>query len=235
MSNIALGEGLPRTITIPGEGLQVLGGPLPQLGRFVVESVVASIDTSGSGPVTPELTVADPSGVVIATKAQTSPIPGASSGLATWALRLSDDGAGFTLPTASITIYKGNAVAINAAAGAFLPWNTLFFGPAELDLTTPTQPVFLTDGLYWVSAIVQSIAPLAAGKFAAGQLAGHVGPIDTTAETLYNGPTMAGAVNQSMSILLSAKAGAYVNVNVTNQDTVARSFKLFQASIEKVL
>lgn len=87
-----VGEGTPLTAQGSVDGTDQATYELPLLGRFVVESVVASIDASGGGDTTPTLTVLDKSGAVIARKSQTSKIPAGDTGDATWALRLADDG-----------------------------------------------------------------------------------------------------------------------------------------------
>lgn len=87
-----VGEGVPLTATVNGDGTQLAAYTLPLQGRFVVESVVADVDASLAGAVNPLLRLRDKSGAVIATKRQGTPIPAGSTGSATWALRLADDG-----------------------------------------------------------------------------------------------------------------------------------------------
>jgi hypothetical protein len=79
---------------VPGEGSNVLTFTIPPGVEFNVESVLAEVDTSAAGSTIGELSIADQSGAVIATKRQSTPIPGGSSGSETWALRLDDDTAG---------------------------------------------------------------------------------------------------------------------------------------------
>lgn len=63
----------------------------PGLAQFV-QSVYIEVDTSGSGDVSPTLTISEQSGVVIAKTQQGSVIDGGGSGSATWALRLAANG-----------------------------------------------------------------------------------------------------------------------------------------------
>lgn len=60
-----------------------------------VESVVATIDTSGGSGSRPRITVRDPSGVIIAETRANGTIPSGTTDRATWSLRLTDDTSGF--------------------------------------------------------------------------------------------------------------------------------------------
>lgn len=82
----------PRTIVTPGAGQTSVSVALPQGLGFKVQTVYAVIDTTG-GATTPELTLADASGQVIATKPQATKLSGSTTETATWALRLGDEGA----------------------------------------------------------------------------------------------------------------------------------------------
>jgi hypothetical protein len=79
-SNLTTGTGTESaTYTVPGN--------VP----VKVESVVATITNGSASAVTPEVTIRDQSGVVIARKAQRVTIPAGDTGTATFALRLDDD------------------------------------------------------------------------------------------------------------------------------------------------
>lgn len=81
----------PVTSKVPGNGTGTVSFSVPPDG-FKLQSVVAVIDGSADlAPVTAELSIADPSGVVIAYKRQSETIPATESGTATWALRLDDE------------------------------------------------------------------------------------------------------------------------------------------------
>jgi hypothetical protein len=81
----------PRTVVVAGGGTNTASFTIPPGVEFTPESVVASVDDSAGGDTIAELSVADQSGVVIAAKRQSTPIPGGDTGLATWALRLDDE------------------------------------------------------------------------------------------------------------------------------------------------
>lgn len=81
-----------QTARTPGNGSGTLTYTLSS-DSFDVESVYVSVDaTAAASAVTAELTIKDQSGVVIARKKQTATIAAGSTGSATWALRLDDDG-----------------------------------------------------------------------------------------------------------------------------------------------
>ena len=81
----------PRTIVLPGNGTQAASYVLPPGLLQYVQSVLAEVDATAAGSVRPTLSIAEQSGVVIATKRQSEAIPGGGTGSATWALRLTDD------------------------------------------------------------------------------------------------------------------------------------------------
>lgn len=83
----------PRTVVVNGDGSTTLTFPVPAATIFALESVYVEVDTSGAGPTTATLTIADQSGQVIATKRQGQTIDAGASGSATWALRLADEAA----------------------------------------------------------------------------------------------------------------------------------------------
>ena len=84
----------PRTIVLPGNGTQAASYTLPPGIFQYVQSVLVQVDATAAPAVRPTLSIAEQSGVVIATKRQGETIPGGDTGSATWALRLSDDGGG---------------------------------------------------------------------------------------------------------------------------------------------
>lgn len=81
------------TLTSAAPPAQVVEYVLPSGIGFKLQSVVATIDATGAGDVLPELTLADPSGEVIAAQPQGSPIAAGTIGRATWALRLAANAA----------------------------------------------------------------------------------------------------------------------------------------------
>ena len=80
-----------RTIVLPGTGSSTASYALAPGVLQNIESVVATVDTSGSGDVTPVLTIAEQTGNVVADKQQQNAIAGGGSGRATWALGLADE------------------------------------------------------------------------------------------------------------------------------------------------
>lgn len=87
----------PQTKVIGGDGTSTATYELAPGVFQYIESVLVEVDTSGSGDVQPTLTVQTTDGVPIADKQQDTPIDGGGSGRATWALRLSGNGASNTL------------------------------------------------------------------------------------------------------------------------------------------
>lgn len=113
-SNLTTGTGTESVVyTVPGNV------------AVKVESVVATITNGSASAVTPEVTIRDQSGVVIARKAQRTTIPAGDSGTATFALRLDDDEAttapattmaDLILATGPAAFWKLNEVTGNIAA-----------------------------------------------------------------------------------------------------------------------
>ena len=92
----------PRTIIVPltSPGQTATYRLAPGVTQYI-QSVVATVDTSASGDVTPVLTISEQSGVVVGDKQQTNAITGGGSGRATWALGLADE----TLPASGFIRY----------------------------------------------------------------------------------------------------------------------------------
>jgi hypothetical protein len=151
---------------VQGAGTQSAVFTMPSNVALKVESVVATVSNGSASDVTPELTIKDSSGVVIATRRQTAPIPAGDTGTATFALRLADDGgasaAGFVPTLAnSLGLYSGQFAA-DATTQPF-PWGWAD-GAVLLDVSTPTDPLVLVSGIY---AINTQIDQGAAGGSAA--------------------------------------------------------------------
>jgi hypothetical protein len=113
----------PRTVVIRGDGTNVLSFTIPSNVDFNVESVVASVDASGAGDTIGELAIAEVTGEVIATKRQSEPIPAGDTGLETWALRLTDEGAGAAagFPNLPYAVASGNGTIANGGMALTLP------------------------------------------------------------------------------------------------------------------
>jgi hypothetical protein len=83
----------PLTQLVAGNGQSSVSYQLPA-GLFqYIQSVVATVDTSASGDVSPLLTIRDDADLVVADKQQGDTLDAGGSGRATWALRLTDEGA----------------------------------------------------------------------------------------------------------------------------------------------
>ncbi len=130
-----LGAGVPLTAKGLADGTPTASYRLPDLGVFVVETVVAEIDANGGDAPRPTLRVRDKSGAVIATKRQGESVPAGDTGSATWALRLDDNVApvytsaefvfaaddGITIKGEACALYFGPAPGENGAAGNVTP------------------------------------------------------------------------------------------------------------------
>jgi hypothetical protein len=133
---------------------------MPSNVALKVESVVATVSNGSGSAVTPELTIKDAAGTVIATKRQASSIPAGDTGTATFALRLADDGgasaAGFvpngTNSTDNYTGFCNPGLLSNSFDWQF---NS---GPGLLDLTDPYNPVVKTPGVYSVINRIEQTA-----------------------------------------------------------------------------
>jgi hypothetical protein len=90
MATAPAGTG-PRTIVVAGNGTQAASYTLPPGIFQYVQSVLVQVDATAAPAVRPTLSIAEQSGVVIATKRQGEAIPAGDTGSATWALRLTDD------------------------------------------------------------------------------------------------------------------------------------------------
>jgi hypothetical protein len=86
------GDALSNIVT--GNGTRSLTFTMPKTVALDVESVVASLNNASAADVTPEITIKDASGEVIATTAQTTAIPAGDTGTATFARRLAASQAG---------------------------------------------------------------------------------------------------------------------------------------------
>lgn len=84
----------PHTALVPGQGSSTVTYTLPA-GLFqYIQSVVATVDTTASGAVTPLLTIRDDGGEVVADQAQDDALSAGGVGRSTWALGLRKGGAG---------------------------------------------------------------------------------------------------------------------------------------------
>ncbi len=108
---------------VSGNNTQSLTFTMPGGVAMKVLSVVATVTNGAGSAVTPELTIKDQSGVVIAARKQSSSIPAGDTGTATWALRLDDDSAG-TSPGGS-----GIQFDTDPQSGGFLTIETTGFDP----------------------------------------------------------------------------------------------------------
>jgi hypothetical protein len=148
----------PLTQFVAGNGQSSVSYQLPAGLAQYVQSVVATVDTSASGEVSPLLTIRDDADIVIADKEQTDVLEAGGLGRATWALRLTDDNVN---SRATVVKYAGYAV-FSDNAGEMMQYVTYTMGndptPGDdwdlqagvplLDLTTTGGPSVLRDGIY---------------------------------------------------------------------------------------
>lgn len=143
----------PVTFLTPGAGSSSLAGALPLGYNVAVQSVVATVANGAGGASVIELTIADPSGEVIADKAQSSPIPAAGAGRATWALRLADDSAAAAAAAALPTALAFSNSHIAVPDGVDTPLDSCDFslpGAAGVFVANGTQNLrIVLEGTYW--------------------------------------------------------------------------------------
>jgi hypothetical protein len=114
-----------------------------------VQSVLVQVDATAAPAVRPTLSIAEQSGVVIATKRQGEAIPAADTGTATWALRLVDEnpsgdlhwGTNFDDPDQGLTLTTpdGNYL-VQSTTGDF----TLVSRDGDMGIATTNGDVNLT-------------------------------------------------------------------------------------------
>lgn len=157
---------------------KVLGGSLAQTQEFTldpglfqyVQSVLVQIDNTAGPDITPTLTVATVNGTPIADKTQGSVIPAGDTGRATWALRLTDEGAGGGgLSLLGNAKYSEVGRSVNNVTTIHWNW-TLVDGAELFDVTAPQVPVIITEGLYVFTAFVFQSVAIVAGKHVYTQL-----------------------------------------------------------------
>jgi hypothetical protein len=93
VANLVDGSGDAGSNLVQGRGTNSATFPMPNNVPLAVSSVLATINNAAGGDTTAELVVRDSSGEVIATKRQSEVIPAGGTGTATFALRLTDEGA----------------------------------------------------------------------------------------------------------------------------------------------
>lgn len=235
-----LREGAPFTQVEQGIAESTLTYQLPLAGRFDIDSAVATIDNTGGGDIQPMLYLTNASGEVIAKKRQSSTIPAGDTGTATWALRLADDGGGAASPIGpGKTGFYLNAGHSVAPGGDTLAW-TFNGGDALLDLSAPTLPTFLTDGVYGLTGTCELSAggvPIA-GKGSLVELdvlatGGGPGLVAFADWTVW-GVGGVNPVRQPLALgAIFAKAGDTLRLQVTNGQAVNMTYD-FVACLHKL-
>lgn len=151
--------GIPRTIEVPGDGTGSLTFTLPPGVTLDMESVYVEVDATAAGDTTATLAVAEQGGAVIATKAQTAPITGGSSGTATWALRLADDASAAAPVSGPFETFKNIAgQLVNSGVSTRMDW-VHESGPSLMDVSAAGTPAFRAAGTY---ALAVYVLPLSA-------------------------------------------------------------------------
>lgn len=155
----------PLTALVAGNGQSSVSYQLPAGLLQYVQSIVATIDTSSSGDVSPLLTIRDDANIVVADKQQNQAIDAGGSGRATWALRLTDETVAAGSVASVEVLYNSTGEVVNATSTKALQWKHTS-GSHLLNLTTPDTPSVKTAGLYVVTA--SAIVAATPGPFAAG-------------------------------------------------------------------
>jgi hypothetical protein len=149
---------------VSGAGASTLAFTLPDSPRYLIQSVVATINNTAGAATTATLTYSEADGTVIAKRRQGETVDAGATTTATWALRLS--GKAGTTTTMLWGRYRGGPTAIAIAPGATLmPW-VFVDGTALLDLSSPTSPQVTRDGFYIFSDVIDTVAAVP-GAFAA--------------------------------------------------------------------
>lgn len=133
---------------------------------------------------------------------------------------------------------NANAVTIGSSATLPLTWDTHTNGATLVDRTTPTAPTILVSGIYFVMV---TIAPSAMSTGADYQVdlflgAGGVG-IPRPGGSLNSGPATA-LVNILRTQICGGgyiAAGDTLTCQVTNNDTLSKSFTISVAFISRIL
>lgn len=130
---------------------------------------------------------------------------------------------------------SGGTTNIADGVAADLPWS-LSSGDSLLDLTTPTDPVIITSGIYAVTVDVQGIALTTGGTFAVKLLLDGGG--DNASVFASSPPSTTGfGVNPEVSIAMTyyIPAGGRLQVNVENRDGVSdRDFSMNNAIVQRI-
>ncbi len=155
---------------VSGNNTQSLTFTMPGGVAMKVLSVVATINNGAATAVTPELTIRDQSGVVIAARKQSSTIPAGDTGTATWALRLDDDSAasgggtsgiffdtdpqtgGFlTIETTGFDPVTGNGFDFNVAGGNDAVWHNPGGAAFIWETSSFTSEMLLRDNRWFAT------------------------------------------------------------------------------------
>ena len=204
----------PHTAIVPGQGASAVTYTLPAGIYQYIESVVATVDTSGSGDVTAVLTVEDDSGTVIADKEQARAITAGGSGRATWALRLTDEsGGGAPNGGKSKAQYVGNNVSIAPNFNADLTWDTLLVGDALLDISTPTAPTVIHAGIYAVTVWAMGVLGGVGESYTLWLRVDEAGD-DAWSKMDVNYPGAAAEIYSQVTLVYFLPAGAVIRANV---------------------
>jgi hypothetical protein len=137
----------------PGNGSATLSWQVPGAG-LDVETVYASIDATAAGSdVTAELTITDPSGVVIARKTQGQAVSAGGTGSATWALRLDDESTSVTPSGSTLTQLLTFATPSCPSANSRTAQFTVSSGSSLFDVSggNTNAPKCLVSGVFIVT------------------------------------------------------------------------------------
>lgn len=171
----------PRTILVPGGGT-TLSYELPPGVILKVESIVAEINTVAAQP-RPLLTILTPEGVIVTAKRQGEDATLGGIVVATWALRLPDEGAGTagdTLIAASVrrTTQSITTGVQTPVSFTIEEWDT----DGMFDAGAPTLLTVQTAGLYafWANVSWVTVAETSAYRAALVVLGGGATNVNPT-------------------------------------------------------
>lgn len=150
MANLADLTGDVGSNLVQGTGTRSATFTMPGNVAINVESVVATITNGAATAITPQLTIKDAAGVVIATKRQGETIPAADSGTATFALRLGDNGGGGGISKVTLIDF----VDFNPVAG-FIQVTSILPGTPT---TIATSSAITYDGLTQIELLFYAAA-----------------------------------------------------------------------------
>lgn len=207
----------------------------PNLAPFV-DAVFVEIDNTAGADATPILSYAGPGNRTVAQKGQTAVVPAGDTGSATWALRLADDGGGAAAQTGFEVLSNSPGETVNAASSKVLAW-THISDDVLLDLTVPTSPTVIADGVYTFTVdmgVQANPGPFVAGRVFSAILAILPPFLVRGVAQQFPWSTLGPTNNEcSVSITVPCAAGTLVQFTATNTQANAGAFT-FVAYVQRL-